>query len=76
MMDEGIKGYDISWGGSKGVMDFKLSFDPVVYSYVEKRHWVLSPIKFAIYSRLHPILIKNKRIIVATMKNVQKIAGH
>jgi len=73
MMSEGMKGYDISWGGSKGVMDFKLSFDPTVYAYVQSRHWILSPTKFAIYSRLHPILIKNKKTVVATMKIIRKI---
>jgi len=73
LMQKGVKGYDISLGGSKGVMDFKLSFGPIAYTYVQYRYWVLSPLKHTIYSRFYPFLVKNRKIIVRLMKSASKI---
>ena len=56
-------GYDISVGGSKGVTEFKKRFLSEHLEFVGARHWVLSPLKFAIFKYLLPTLQKNKKLI-------------
>lgn len=62
--DEHCNGYNISLGGSKGVVNFKNKFSPEVYSYQNNSYyWVLKPIPFKIYQKLYFYLKKYKPII-------------
>lgn len=49
-IDKGFDGYNISLGGSKGVMDFKNSFDTVPILFEQsKYHWILKPFYFQVF---------------------------
>jgi len=71
-MKEGLPGYDITIGGSLGVQEFKLSFDPTIIEFIEGRHWVLSQFKYKIYNTLYPFLRRNKRAISSFIKIIKK----
>lgn len=49
-IDRGFDGYNISLGGSKGVMDFKNSFSTQSIEFEQsKYHWVLKPFYFQVF---------------------------
>ncbi len=49
-INKGFDGYNISLGGSKGVMDFKNSFNTVPIKFEQsKYHWILKPFYFRVF---------------------------
>ncbi|MEZ4699365.1 MAG: GNAT family N-acetyltransferase [Rhodothermales bacterium] len=56
----GLRGYDFTSGGSPGVMRFKLGFSPTHVPFVEPDYVVLSPVRFAVFSRVYPFLQRHK----------------
>lgn len=60
----GYSGYNISMGGSKGVVDFKSKFNTTSIYFDNPHHYfILKPVVFKIYSSLNAILAKNKKLI-------------
>ncbi len=62
-IQKGYEFYDISMGGSEGVVRFKEGFGGEVISLVEPRYWVLKPLQFMAFQKLLPWVQKNKRLI-------------
>ncbi len=67
-LDEGFDGYNISLGGSAGVVEFKNSFGTEHLLFENgKFHWVLKPIKFRIFQlvekRLKPYKSKISKLL-------------
>jgi lipid II:glycine glycyltransferase (peptidoglycan interpeptide bridge formation enzyme) len=61
---EGLDGYNISLGGSKGVVEFKNSFNTQQILFENgKFNWVISPSKFALYKNLEKFTKPHKKII-------------
>lgn len=65
----GFSGYNISMGGSKGVVDFKSKFNTSTLNFIEPHNYlVLKPFIFSIYSILNSIFVKNKKTISVLLK--------
>ena len=61
---EGLDGYNISLGGSKGVLLLKNSYaDEQLFFENSKYHWVLKPFYFKIYLFLEKVMKKNKKSV-------------
>ncbi len=59
-INQGHKSYDLSVGGSKGVVQFKESFGTQLYLYVPTRHWILKPLRFRIFLMIEKYLKPHK----------------
>ncbi|WP_158531217.1 lipid II:glycine glycyltransferase FemX [Algoriphagus chordae] len=59
-VQKGYDFYDISIGGSEGVVRFKEGFGGELIKITEPRYWVLKPLQFAIFQKLLPWAKKNK----------------
>jgi len=68
----GLSGYDISTGGSSGVLKFKKDFNVEEIKFEPTRHWILKPIIFKLYKVLNIILKRNKRLFSLILKNNNK----
>lgn len=65
----GFKGYNISMGGSKGVVEFKAKFNTKAIHFVDPhRYIILKPLIFKIYLILNSIFVKNKKTISVLLK--------
>ncbi|HEU4495853.1 MAG TPA: hypothetical protein VFR70_02260, partial [Flavobacterium sp.] len=65
----GFSGYNISMGGSKGVVEFKSKFNTSAIHFAEPHyHLILKPLIFKIYTILNSIFAKNKKTISVLMK--------
>jgi len=73
-MKAGLPWYDITTGGSPGVTEFKMSFDPTMIRFIDERHWVLSPFKYGIYVKLRPFLVRNRMVISSFIKILKKVS--
>jgi len=63
-IQEGLDGYNISLGGSKGVVEFKNSFNTEqIYYHKGQYYWVLKPIYFKLYLIFEKKLKLNKKTI-------------
>lgn len=60
---KGYDFYDISMGGSEGVVKFKEGFGGKVVPLTETRYWVQKPLQFLAYQKLLPWVQKNKAFI-------------
>lgn len=60
---KGYDFYDISMGGSEGVVKFKEGFGGIVVPLTETRYWVEKPLQFLAYRKLLPWVQKNKALI-------------
>lgn len=70
--ENGFKGYNISLGGSKGVIDFKNKFSPKEKTIAENTcHWVFRPLKFSMYLKMVFILKKAKPFIANFLLKVK-----
>ncbi len=73
-IENGDKSYDLSVGGSKGVMQFKESFGSKLYLYGPTRHWILKPFRFKIfllmerYLKPHKVKIAQLLIVLKKLK--------
>ena len=65
----GFKGYNISMGGSKGVVEFKSKFNTRTINFIDPHyHIVLKPLIFKLYTILNSIFVKNKKTISVVLK--------
>lgn len=65
----GYKGYNISMGGSKGVVEFKSKFNTnTIYFSEPHYHVIVKPFIFRIYTILNSIFVKNKKTISVLLK--------
>lgn len=72
-LQEGLDGYNISLGGSKGVEEFKNSFNTVQYYFHGGQwHWVLNPLFFKTYLALEKHLKKHKKTIATLLSKVKR----
>jgi len=70
---EEFSGYNISLGGSKGVVDLKNSYaDRQIYFEDSKYHWVLKPTYFKLYLFFDKKLKKNKKLISKLLKLIKR----
>lgn len=68
----GFSGYNISMGGSKGVVEFKSKFNTTTAYYKEPHyHIVLKPLIFRVYTILNSIFVKNKKTISVVLKRLK-----
>lgn len=68
---KGYEFYDISMGGSEGVVRFKEGFGGKIIGLVEPRYWILKPLHFLAFQKLLPWVQKNKKLvsmILSTLK--------
>lgn len=65
----GFSGYNISMGGSKGVVEFKAKFNTkVLFFEAPHYHVIFSPLLFKIYLILNSIFVKNKKTVSVLLK--------
>lgn len=62
-VQKGYEFYDISMGGSEGVVRFKEGFGGEIIGIVEPRFWVLKPWQFLAFQKLLPWVQKNKKLV-------------
>ena len=68
-IEMGYNGYNISMGGSKGVVEFKSKFNTTTINFIEPHyHLILKPFIFNIYTILNSIFVKNKKTISVLLK--------
>jgi len=58
-----LLGYDLTSGGSAGVMRFKMGFRPEHIPLVSPRHYVLSRWRFELFAKLYPRLRVHKQLV-------------
>lgn len=68
----GYKSYDISVGGSAGVVQFKEGFGTDLYEFVTTRHWVLRPFIFQMYTLVEQKLKKRKTQVAQLLLKLKK----
>jgi GNAT acetyltransferase-like protein len=59
----GLIGYDLTSGGSPGVIRFKMGFRPNHIKFVSPQYLVLSPIKYQVFSKVYPHLKRHKQTV-------------
>lgn len=73
-IEKGYKSYDLSVGGSKGVVKFKEGFGTDLYLYLPARHWILKPLRFKLfvfaekYLKPHKVKIAQLLILLKKLK--------
>jgi lipid II:glycine glycyltransferase (peptidoglycan interpeptide bridge formation enzyme) len=67
-IEKGYKFYDISVNGSEGVTRFKKGFNGNHIEFIGNRYWVLNKMKFFIYKKFNPLIIRNKFLIARILK--------
>ncbi len=68
----GFCGYDISTGGSKGVLKFKKDFNTEEIKYIQTKHWVLRKNIFNLFIISNGFIKKNKKIFSILLKKLRK----
>lgn len=66
------KSYDISVGGSAGVIKFKEGFGSELHEFIDTKHWILNPFVFKIYLLFENKLKKYKTTIAKILLKVKK----
>jgi len=69
----GFKSYDISVGGSPGVIKFKEGFGSELYSFIETKHWILKPLTFKVYLAIEKKLKNHKSKVANFLVKVKKL---
>jgi lipid II:glycine glycyltransferase (peptidoglycan interpeptide bridge formation enzyme) len=62
-LEKKYKSYDVSVGGSSGVVRFKEGFGSDLYTFENSRHWVLIPFYFKVFTLFEKRLKKHKQSI-------------
>jgi hypothetical protein len=73
--DLGLLGYDLTSGGSEGVMRFKMGFNPQTVRFVSPRYCVISPVRYAAFAKLQPWLRRHKARIGNLLSSLQRLRG-
>jgi lipid II:glycine glycyltransferase (peptidoglycan interpeptide bridge formation enzyme) len=71
-IETGLNSYDLSVGGSKGVVKFKESFGSHLYVYVPTRHWILNPLRFKLFLWMEKHLKPHKSKIAGLLIRFRK----
>ena len=72
-IENGFNGYNISLGGSKGVVDFKNSFNTVPILFEEsKYHWILKPFYFKLFLFFENSMRPFKKQVSIILSKVKK----
>ncbi len=69
----GYKSYDISVGGSSGVVRFKEGFGSQLFLYENTRHWIIKPFYFSMYALVEKRLKNHKQSIAKVLVFFKKI---
>lgn len=72
-IEQNYKSYDISVGGSLGVINFKEGFATELYEFIETRYWVLRPKTFKMYELIEQKLKKHKSKIAYLLQKFKKV---
>ena len=72
-IENNFNSYDLSVGGSKGVIKFKEGFGSQLYTYVPTRNFVLSPIKYKVFKFLERYIKPYKQKISSILLFLKKI---
>lgn len=67
----GYTKYNISVGGSEGVVRFKSSFHPLEINSVGPKYFVISPFKHSLFKSAYSLLEKNKKLAVKILKLIR-----
>jgi lipid II:glycine glycyltransferase (peptidoglycan interpeptide bridge formation enzyme) len=67
------KCYDLSVGGSKGVVQFKESFGSELYLFITTRHWILKSFHFKVFSIMERYLKPHKTRMAQLLMLLQKV---
>ena len=70
--EKGYKSYDVSVGGSQGVVRFKEGFGSQLFTYQNSRYWILKPFYFSIYRFSEKRLKKHKQTIAKVLFFLKK----
>lgn len=72
-LQEGLDGYNISLGGSKGVVEFKNSFNTEPFYFEEGQwYWIIKPSFFKAYLAIEKHLKKHKKTIAQLLAKVKR----
>ena len=71
-VEKGYKSYDISVGGSEGVIRFKEGFGSELFEFVPTKHWILKSLTFKLYELLASKLKSHKAKIAALLFKLKK----
>ncbi|MEC4004392.1 peptidoglycan bridge formation glycyltransferase FemA/FemB family protein [Flavobacterium sp. SUN052] len=71
-LELGYKSYDVSVGGSEGVIKFKEGFGSELYNFIDTKHWIIKPMTFKIYNFLENILKSHKTKIASILIKIKK----
>lgn len=71
-IEKNYKTYDISVGGSEGVIRFKEGFGSELFEFVPTKHWILKPMTFKLYELLASKLKSHKAKIAALLFKLKK----
>lgn len=72
-IDKGYKSYDISVGGSEGVVRFKEGFGSQLFNFENSRYWILKPFYFKSYVFLEKGLKPYKQNIAKVLFYLKKV---
>ncbi|GAA4076080.1 hypothetical protein GCM10022389_22370 [Flavobacterium cheonanense] len=72
-IEKGYKSYDVSVGGSEGVIRFKEGFGSQLFNFENSRYWVLKPFYFKIYIFMEKWLKPYKQSIAKLLFNLKKV---
>lgn len=71
----GLRGYDLTSGGTASVGSFKASFNPTHVRLLGPRYEVLAPLRFQLLRRVYPMLRRNKATVGAALSRINKVLG-
>lgn len=72
-LNEGLDGYNISLGGSKGVVEFKNSFNTHEILFADSKfHWILKPRYFRAYQIIERKLRPHKKKISTLLSRIKR----
>ncbi|MFZ4105867.1 lipid II:glycine glycyltransferase FemX [Flavobacterium sp.] len=72
-IEKGYKSYDLSVGGSEGVIRFKEGFGSKLFNFENSRYWVFKPFYFKIYTFLENRIKPHKQSIASLLFIFKKI---
>jgi lipid II:glycine glycyltransferase (peptidoglycan interpeptide bridge formation enzyme) len=66
------KSYDVSVGGSSGVVRFKEGFGSDLYTFENSRYWILKPFYYSVFTLFEKRLKKHKQTVAKTLFFLKK----
>jgi lipid II:glycine glycyltransferase (peptidoglycan interpeptide bridge formation enzyme) len=72
-LQNGFKSYDLSVGGSDGVIRFKKGFGSELYCFENTRYWVFKPFRFKIFVLIEKRLKPYKQTVAKLLAIIKKV---